>query len=176
MCEKSTMLETLKSYVNEMEGWGRKVRFARCDATTVVGKEFLAAAHELGIRIAPTAAEDQRDNPVEASYGKSIKHDAALLIISQEYFTAKDWMLAIIRACINSNTTVHGEATETPLQQVTGKIPSYRHITKFGFDHRRVPVPVSTSDCTVAHRSERSFSTNYWGADSKDSGESSIGE
>ena len=134
MTEKSTMIDTLTSYVREMLGWGWKVELARCDAgTTVAGKDFIAAAHALGLRMIPTAPEDQRANPVEAMWGKIIKHDIALLLASQENFTTKDWMLALIRACVNSNTTVHGDAMETPIQQVTGVAPSLLHVTEIGF-------------------------------------------
>ena len=131
--EKTTMLEALSYYVLEMQAWGHVVKYAICDATSVVGQDFKLAALKLGLIMRPTAPGQQQGNPVEASWRCTVKHDIALLLAAQENFTVKDWWLAAIRACVNSNVKTHGEDRLSPIEQITHVAPDWAMLTKFGF-------------------------------------------
>ena len=84
------------------------------------------------MEVVQAAAEDQATNPVEANW-RSIKRAIALLLISQDNFTAADWMLALIRAVADHNTMVNAGATKTPLELFTQHVPSLAHVTAFPF-------------------------------------------
>jgi len=132
MSEKTTVLDGLVQYIEQAQSFGHEVKEAQTDATSTVGTEFIAKAQEHGLQIVQSAAEDQRTNPVEANW-RTLKRNIALLLLSQDNFSEEDWMLAVMRAVADSNTTVHEGATKTPLELFTNRTPSFTHIAAFPF-------------------------------------------
>ena len=132
MSEKTTMKDALILYQEQATSYGHKVTEAQADATSTIGADFLTTAQARGLQIVQSAAEDQRTNPVEATW-RTLKRNVALLCISQDNFDESDWVLAVIRAVTDHNTTVHEGATKTPLELYTAHIPSLAHIAAFPY-------------------------------------------
>jgi hypothetical protein len=88
---KTDLLDALRKYCQYVQACGKgPVRYARCDATSLVSKvdgtwteAFTAACAELGLQILPSAPEDQRTNPVERSW-QTLAHRACAMMLNQD--------------------------------------------------------------------------------------------
>jgi hypothetical protein len=135
---KTDMLDALRKYCQFVEACGKgPVRFARCDATSLVSKvdgswtaAFAEAAAELQLHILPSAPEDQQTNPVERSW-QTVSHRMCAMMLNQDNLAKNMWFLFLLAACAYENAVCHGDEMATPLELMCGWKPDYNHFTEF---------------------------------------------